>query len=86
MKPLSETYKELGIGFTFPIVIEDANGNRTYFETSDGYWSRFERDAIGDTTYYENSEGHNLGTPRSAKTCEGKVVEVDGIKYELKAL
>ena len=26
------------------------------------------------------------GTPRSAKTCEGKVVEVDGIKYKLTAL
>ena len=37
-------------------------------------------------SYYENSDGYKEGTPRSAKTCEGKVVEVDGIKYELKAL
>jgi len=64
MKKLSDTYKKLGIDFAFPIVIEDANGNRTYFEDSEGLW---------------------LGTPRSA-TCEGKVVEVDGIKYKLKAL
>ena len=86
MKKLSETYKELGIAFSFPIVIEDANGNQTYYELSDGYWSRSERDAIGNRTYFENSEGEKLGTPKSAKTCEGKVVEVDGIKYKLTAL
>ncbi len=86
MKKLSEIYKELGIAFTFPIEIEDANGNQTYYELSDGYWSRSERDAIGNRTYFENSDGEKLGTPRSAKTCEGKVVEVDGIKYKLKAL
>ena len=65
MKPLSETLTELGIAFTFPIEINDAKGNWTYYERSDGY---------------------KKGTPRSAKTCEGKVVEVDGIKYKLKAL
>jgi len=107
MKPLSEIYKELGIAFTFPIVIEDANGNQTYYELSDGYWSRSERDANGyvtyhkdsddfwyrseraadgNETYYETSDGTKRGTPRSAKTCEGKVVEVDGIKYKLTAL
>jgi len=32
MKPLSETYKELGIDFSFPIEIKDAKGNVTYFE------------------------------------------------------
>jgi hypothetical protein len=86
MKKISETYKELGIAFTFPIQIVDANGNQTYYELSGGYWSRSERDAIGNRTYFENSDGEKLGTPRSAKTCEGKVVEVDGIKYKLTAL
>ena len=128
MKPLSETYKELGIAFSFPIEIYDANGkvtycedsdgfwqrwerdakgNETYFEASNGYWqrcerdangkvtyyedsedewARYERDANGNETYYENSKGVKRGTPKSAKTCEGKVVEVDGIKYKLKAL
>jgi hypothetical protein len=84
MKKLSETYKELGIAFSFPIEIIDANGKQTYYESSDGYWERTERDS--KETYYENSEGVKIGMPRSAKTCEGKVVEVDGIKYELKAL
>ena len=107
MKKLSETYKELGIAFTFPIRIKDANGKITYYERSDGYfdrtefdakgnptyfedsydyWAKWELDAKGNVTYYENRDGFKKGTPRSAKTCEGKVVEVDGIKYELKAL
>ena len=128
MKPLSETYKELGIAFTFPIKIKDANdevtyhecwdgfwykcerdangevtyfensndfwcrskrdakGNITYYENSNKYCARYERDANGNETYFENSEGLKRGTPKSSKTCEGKVVEVDGIKYKLKAL
>jgi len=131
MKKLSETYKELGIAFTLPIEIRDANGNKTYcesrndfwrkyeydtngnqtyYESSNGYWSKREYDANGNMTYFEDSEsingywskreydsngnetyyesssGTKSGTPRSAKTCEGKVVEIDGIRYELKAL
>ena len=54
MKPLSETYKELGIAFTFPIEIKDANGRVTYYEDSDDHWERFERDAEGRPTYSEN--------------------------------
>ena len=107
MKKLSETYKELGIAFSFPIEIIDAECNETYYEDSDGYcerreydangkltyyedsddhWYRREYDANGDESYFEDSKGVKRGTPRSAKTCEGKVVEVDGIKYKLKAL
>jgi hypothetical protein len=54
MKKLSETYKELGIAFTFPIVIKDANDNETYYEDGDDWW-RCEFDANGNETYYENS-------------------------------
>ena len=107
MKPLSETLTELGIAFSFPIEIKDANGEDTYYESIDGswgkseydangyetyyedsdeFWQKWERDADGYETYYETSNGVKRGTPRSAKTCEGKVVEVDGIKYELKEL
>ena len=35
MKPLSETYKELGIAFSFPIEIMEANDRLTYWENSD---------------------------------------------------
>ena len=55
--PLSETYKELGIAFTFPIKIKDENGNRTYFERSDGLWWRYTYDENGNQTYYENIDG-----------------------------
>ena len=86
MKKLSETLTELGIAFTFPVEIKNADGNKTYFESSDGFWRKREYDANGKETYIEDSDGYKRGTPRSAKTCEGKVVEVDGIKYKLKAL
>ena len=106
MKLLSETYKELGIAFSFPIEINDAKGYETYYEDSDGYWQRWEYDANGNVTYYEDSTGYwhkyeydsngnetyfenrdglKRGTPKSAKTFEGKVIEVDGTKYKLTA-
>ena len=57
MKKLSETYKELGIDFTFPIKIKDEKGNQTYYEYSNGFWYRYEYDKDGNKTYYENSDG-----------------------------
>lgn len=57
MKKLSDTYKELGIDFKFPIVIKNCNGNETYSERSDGYWHKWEYDANGNHTYYEDSDG-----------------------------
>ena len=103
MKRLSETLKELGIEFTFPIQIRNSKGNETYFEDSDGYWCKREYDSDGNVTYFEDSnniwckkeydskgnvtyfegsDGIKRGTKRSS--CEGKVIEIDGIKYELK--
>ena len=58
MKKLSEIYKELGIAFSFPIEITNANGYDTYYETSDNYWARYERDAKGKETYFENSDNY----------------------------
>ena len=57
MKPLSETLTELGIAFSFPIEIRDANGKPTYYEERNGYWYRIERDAKGNPSYFENSYG-----------------------------
>ena len=57
MKKVSDFYKEQGIKFKFPIIIKDANGNRTYFEDSTGYWRRSEYDADGRRTYFEDSDG-----------------------------
>ena len=61
MKPLSETYKELGIAFSFPIEINDANGNATYYEDSKGYWHKAEYNSNGNQTYFESSDGHKRG-------------------------
>jgi len=57
MKKLSETYKELGIVFTFPIKIKDEKGNRTYGEDSDGSWWSRAYNGNGKVTYFENSNG-----------------------------
>jgi hypothetical protein len=81
----NETYYENSTGY-WERYERDAKGYVTYFENSDDYWARYEYDANGYETYHEDSDGFKRGTPRSSKTCEGKVVEVDGIKYELKAL
>ena len=56
MKKLSETLTELGIAFSFPIIIKDSNGKVTYFENSDGYCSRTEYDDNGKETYYDDSD------------------------------
>ena len=91
MKKLSETYKELGIDFSFPIEITDAEGNRTYYETSFDYWRKYEYDADGKVTYFEDSDGLKKGTPKSAKTCElvtnyDEVQELKGQIIELRKM
>ena len=93
MKKLSETYKELGIAFTFPIEIYDAKGKATYYEDSEGFWQRWERNANGKVAYYEDSDGEWARWEYDANgkvthhgDSEGKVVEIDGIKFNLKAL
>jgi len=58
MKKLSETLTELGIAFSFPIEIKDANGKVTYYERSKGYCERYERAADGCPTYFEDSNGY----------------------------
>jgi hypothetical protein len=57
MKKLSETYRELGIAFTFPIEIKDVNGNKTYYESSKGYWWKCEYDDNSNETHFEDSNG-----------------------------
>ncbi len=58
MKKISDTYKEQGIAFTFPIEIKDSEGNQTYFENSNGYWWKHEYDADNNETYYETKKGY----------------------------
>jgi len=86
MKKLSETLKEKGIATKLPIEIKDEDGNQTCGEDRYGYGWRHEYDLEGNQTYFEDSEGIKTGTPRASKTCEGTVVEIDGVKYELKTI
>ena len=81
-----EIFHEGNTKSKIPIEIRDTNGKVTYYEDSNRFWAQWERDDNGNQAYYEDSNGSKWGTPKSSKTCEGKVVEVDGIKYELKAL
>ena len=81
----NETYYKTSNGYWCKREYDSA-GNETYYGDSDGDWRKREYDSAGNETYSETSNGDKTGTPRSAKTCEGKVVEVDGVKYELKTI
>jgi len=59
----------------------DSNGNVIYSESSDGLWCKWEYDSNGNVIYSENSDGYI--EDNRPKSCEGKVVEIDGKKYKL---
>jgi len=80
MKKLSETLTEMGIGFTFPIEIKDANGKWTYYERSNGYWERYESDANGNLTYHEDSSDYWCRWERDANGKETYFENSDGLK------
>ena len=80
MKKLSETLTELGIAFSFPIEIEDANGNETYYENSDDFWYRYEYDANGKWTYFENGDNYWERRELDAKGKETYCEYSDGTK------
>ena len=80
MKPLSETYKKLGIDFTFPIEIRGANGYVTYYEDSDDFWERCEWDANGKVTYFENSDDYWRRSKLDAEGNETYYEDSEGYK------
>ena len=80
MKKLSETFKELGIAFVFPIEIKGSEGNYTYLEDSDGYWSRAEYNSKGKKTYFEDSTGFWLRAEYNSKGNETYFETSTGVK------
>jgi len=48
--------QQLGIK-EFPFEIKDKNGNKIYWENSDGFWEKSEYDSNGNEIYCENSYG-----------------------------
>jgi len=61
----------------------DSNGNEIYFENSRGVWVKQEYNSNGNVIYCENSDGKVIDN-RPKPSCEGKVIEIDGKKYQLK--
>ena len=41
----------------YPIILRDKDGNRTYYETSNGYWAKWEY-TNDNKTYFEDSNGY----------------------------
>ena len=78
-----EIYRELSDGYWSKYEY-DSNGDEIYFEDSDGYWIKREYDSNGNIIYWENSTGRTFDNRH--KSCEGKIVEIDGKKYELKEM
>jgi hypothetical protein len=60
----------------------DSQGNVIYFENSDGYWFKREYNSQGNVIYFENSNGR-IDDRIPKPNCEGKTVEIDGVKYKL---
>jgi len=57
--------------------INDKNGKLIYWERSDGYWAKWERDSQGNQIYYENSDGEIKDHSIPA------IIEHNGHKYQL---
>ena len=63
------------------LVIRDKNSRLIYIEDCSGFWTKREWDSQGNQIYLENSNGYIIDN--RPKTCEGKVVEIDGEKFKL---
>ena len=61
--------------------IQDKNCKRIYWENSDNDWVKREYDSQFNEIYYESSNGRIIDN--RPKSCENKVVEIDGVKYKL---
>jgi hypothetical protein len=42
----------------FPFEIKNSEGNKIYYENSDGYWAKMEYDSKGKEIYWEDSKGY----------------------------
>jgi len=73
-------YHELSNGFWSKWEY-DLNGNEICHIDSTGFWVKREYNSQGIQIYYENSYGVIID--KRPKTCEGEVVEIDGVKYKL---
>ena len=59
----------------------DSQGRQIYYEGSNATWAKREWDSQGNQIYFENSLGEIID--HRPKSCEGKIVEIDGEKFKL---
>lgn len=59
----------------------DSEGKEICYENSDGHWAKQGHDSEGNLIYFENSDGKIVDN--RPKTCENRVIEIDGVKYKL---
>ena len=59
----------------------NSQGKRIYYESSSGFWVKREYDSRGNEIYFEDSKG--IIRDNRPKSCEDKVVEIEGEKYKL---
>jgi len=52
-----------------------------YLELSNAFWAKWEYNSRGNQAYYQDSKGVIIDN--RPKSCEGKMVEFDGVKYKL---
>ena len=67
----------------FPFIIDDAHGNRIYWENSDDYWIKREYDAHGNCIHYENSNGTVIDNrPKMVELTLQQIADALGINVE----
>jgi hypothetical protein len=59
----------------------DSKGNITHYQNSNGDWAKWEWDSQGKKIYFETSAGTIIDN--RPKSCENKIVEIDGEKFKL---
>ena len=58
----------------FPFLIKNSSGQVIYFESSDGYWCKYEHDINGKEVYFKNSNGYTID--ERTKTEVQKAIEL----------
>jgi len=70
-------------GFWIKEYFNGGGRKKIYCEYLDGFWWKQEFNGNGKKVYLEDSKYGVIFDKRS-KSCDGKVVEIDGKKYQLK--
>ena len=81
----NEIYHENIIGFWSKSEY-DSNGREIFYKNINGYWYKKEFDSNGNEIYFESSRDGVIFDKRPTTSCNGKILEIDGKKYQLKEI